>query len=205
MVAGATLDVVDRYIEGRRDEELDTHPRRAVPAPPRGRSTLLPMATASGFPWRAPMNDDQAGRTMARTVKRARAALVAAVATRMSTGQPGGLRATHLQVFEHLDRAGIRLTTLAQRAHMSHQAMSELVGELVDNGYLERVPDPVDGRARLVRPTPRGLRELHRAEQVLCDICAQWQRELGEVSVDQILRGLQVLIGVCEVRPPEGP
>ena len=79
-----------------------------------------------------------AERAMVANVKRARSALQAALI--------GGLRAdgsllrvAHAQVFEFVDPAGTRLSTLAERAGMSHQAMSELVAELVGTGHLERI------------------------------------------------------------------
>jgi DNA-binding MarR family transcriptional regulator len=34
--------------------------------------------------------------------------------------------------------------------------MAELVRHLEDHGYVTRVPDPTDGRAKLVLPTQRG-------------------------------------------------
>ena len=156
------------------------------------------------------MGENQTGTAsavaMARTIKRARTALVEAVALRPRAEGRAGMRAAHSQVFEHLDRAGTRLTTLAERAQMTHQAMSELVGELVHNGFLERVPDPTDGRARLVRPTAQGLHELGRSAQYLLDIHRRWERELDTVSVDQVLRALDTLIGICEAdaRPAGG-
>ena len=76
---------------------------------------------------------------MARTVKQARGALIDAV-RRGSGGE--GLRSAHTQVFESLDPGGSRLTALAERAQMSHQAMGELVDELLRHGYLQRIPDP---------------------------------------------------------------
>jgi DNA-binding MarR family transcriptional regulator len=45
---------------------------------------------------------------------------------------------------------------LAERAHMTKQAMAELVAHLEAQGYVERIPDPNDGRAELVRTTTRG-------------------------------------------------
>ena len=50
------------------------------------------------------------------------------------------------------NRNGIRLTHLAERALMTPQAMSELVEHLVSHGYLERMPDPSDRRAKLICP-----------------------------------------------------
>src|SRR4051794_27267510 len=97
-----------------------------------------------------------AAMAMARTVKRARGALVEAVRRSLPGADGSVLRAAHTQVFENLDPDGTRLTVLAERAQMSHQAMGEMVDELVRHAYLERVADPADRRARLIRATASG-------------------------------------------------
>ena len=43
----------------------------------------------------------------------------------------------------------VRLTDLAARAQMTKQSAGELVSYLEARGYLERVPDPSDGRVRI--------------------------------------------------------
>lgn len=149
----------------------------------------------------APVTKKGTAVAMARTIKRARTALVNAVATRLRAEGRGRMRAGHAQVFEHLDPAGTRLTTLAERAQMTHQAMGELVAELVEIGYVERIPDPVDGRARLIRPTQEGRRELERASEHLRDISKRWERELESVTVEQVLSALEILIRICEPPP----
>ena len=55
-----------------------------------------------------------------------------------------------------LDEGGTRSTTLAQRAGVSKQAMSQLVRLMESQGYLEQIPDPGDTRAKVVRMTPQG-------------------------------------------------
>src|SRR5215216_19447 len=66
-------------------------------------------------------------------------------------------RAAHSAVFANIDVAtGTRLTVLAQRATMTPQAMGELVDDLERAGYVRRVPDPADRRAKLVVLTDRG-------------------------------------------------
>lgn len=135
---------------------------------------------------------------MARAVKGARGALIDAVRAASHAGEGSVLRAAHTQVFEGLDPEGTRLTTLAERAQMSHQAMGEMVDELVSHGYLERVPDPADGRARLIRPTARGRAELARAADQLRLLYERWQRELGGITVAQVVTALETLIRLCE-------
>lgn len=59
-------------------------------------------------------------------------------------------------VFENLDPDGTRLTVLAARAGLTHQSVGEVVAELERRGYVARIPDPTDRRARLVSLTDRG-------------------------------------------------
>jgi DNA-binding MarR family transcriptional regulator len=135
---------------------------------------------------------------MARAVKRAGDALVEAV--RVTSNPAGGpaLRAAHAQVFEHLDPGGTRVTALAERARMTHQAMGELVADLEQAGLVERVTDPADRRARLVRPTAAGQAVLARAGARLRVLHDRWARELDGVSVAQVVQALGILIRICE-------
>ena len=48
----------------------------------------------------------------------------------------------HIALLPHLDEAGTRATTLAERAGMTKQGMGQLVRELETHGYLERRPIP---------------------------------------------------------------
>ena len=66
------------------------------------------------------------------------------------------IRVAHGNVFQFLDDEGTRVSVLAERAQMTKQSMGELVAHLEAHGYVERVPDPSDGRAKLVRPTASG-------------------------------------------------
>ena len=67
------------------------------------------------------------------------------------------VRRAHAAVFQYLDDTGTTVSLLAERAQMTKQAMAELVHYLETRGYLTRVPDPTDRRAKLVLPTERGL------------------------------------------------
>jgi len=144
------------------------------------------------------MESSEEALEMARAVKRARDALVEGVRRGLHGAGTAVPRASHAQVFESLDPGGTRLTVMAERARMSHQAMGEMVDELLRQGFLERVPDPADGRARLIRPTARGRAELVRAGTELKRLHDRWQAELTDVTVAQVVAALQTLIRICE-------
>ena len=66
------------------------------------------------------------------------------------------VRPPHGNVFQFLDDDGTRVSVLADRAQVTKQSMAELVAHLERHGYVERIPDPADRRAKLVRATARG-------------------------------------------------
>jgi len=68
----------------------------------------------------------------------------------------GDIRPGHGCVFRFLHDGGMRLTELAGLADMTKQSAGEVIDDLVDLGYVERIPDPQDRRAKLIRLTPRG-------------------------------------------------
>jgi DNA-binding MarR family transcriptional regulator len=104
------------------------------------------------------------------------------------------IREAHLQVFGNVGVDGVRLTTLADRSQLSLAACSELVDDLQRRGYLERRPDPTDGRAKLIHPTGRGRQALAAAGQRVAEIEADWARLVGEPELDSALRTLDRLV-----------
>ena len=93
-------------------------------------------------------------------------------------GYPDVTPAYH-SVFENIDRQGTRLTVLATRADMTHPSMSELVTLLERRGYVERLPDPTDRRARLVRLTKKGRQAARAALAAMAEIEAGWCARTG--------------------------
>lgn len=107
-------------------------------------------------------------------------------------------RPTHQTVFQWLGPDGDRVTDLAHRVGMTRQAMAELVDYLVAHGYLERVPDPSDGRALLVRRTERGWAVNRVARRVVEEMQAEWARALGSDEFANLLRLLRRLAEVID-------
>src|SRR3954447_25540164 len=80
------------------------------------------------------------------------------------------LRPGHGCVFGTITPEGARLTELAERANLTKQAVGEVVSELERAVYVERVPDPSDGRAKIIRLTERGQDAWNMGWSILNDI-----------------------------------
>ena len=100
------------------------------------------------------------------------------------------IRVAHGNVFQFLDDEGTRVSDLAARAQMTKQSMGELVAHLEAHGYVERVPDPGDGRAKLVRPTASGQAVYPLAVEAIAEVEARWAERIGEPK----LRRLRALL-----------
>jgi DNA-binding MarR family transcriptional regulator len=111
------------------------------------------------------------------------------------------LREPHMHVFGNVGIDGIRLTELAARAQLGLATMSELVTELERSGYLERRPDPADGRARLIYPTPRGRQLLADAGDRVAEIEQHWAEVVGREEFERTCR---VLARLLEALAPAG-
>ena len=71
------------------------------------------------------------------------------------------------------------LKDLADQAQMSKQSASVLVDQLERLGYVRRVPNPTDGRARLIVIEQRGRRAVEVAKVTLDEILSEWKAYLG--------------------------
>jgi len=103
------------------------------------------------------------------------------------------VRASHGLVFQHLDDAGTRVGVLAERAQMTKQSMAELVAHLERHGYVERVADAADGRAKLVRATARGRAVYAIAREVVAEVEARLDARLGADKVRRLRALLEEL------------
>lgn len=91
----------------------------------------------------------------------------------------GDLSLAHLSALSALTKEGMRLTDLAARAGMAKQSMGYLVQELERGGYFERVPDPDDGRAKIIRRTERAWAYHRLAARVVAELEDEWAALLG--------------------------
>jgi DNA-binding MarR family transcriptional regulator len=92
-----------------------------------------------------------------------------------------GYRVTVAQarIAQRIAPGGSRLTDLAEQTQVTKQTASLLIAALEQEGLVERVPDPADKRARLIRFTPKGRTAADRALEVVMDVEQKWNEHLG--------------------------
>ncbi|MGI5491132.1 MarR family winged helix-turn-helix transcriptional regulator [Microtetraspora malaysiensis] len=116
------------------------------------------------------------------------------------------LRPTHcLNVFRFMDCDGTRPTTLARRAGMTPQAMSELVGYLEQRDYVRRVPDPTDGRGRIVVYADRGTRAAEISATYFADMEASWGAIVGPDRLQDVKSALAQILDASPAHGPQPP
>jgi len=93
---------------------------------------------------------------------------------------------------------GSRVSDLAEQARVTKQSASSLVEQLEKAEYVERVPDPTDGRARLIRLTPRLQRVAQVADAEVARVLAEWADHLGGDRLQQLHEILRDLRGITD-------
>jgi DNA-binding MarR family transcriptional regulator len=115
------------------------------------------------------------------------------------SGVPLSLVATGV-LYQVVEWGPLRAATLAARSRMQPAALSRQLGILQREGYIERLPDPTDGRGAVVRATAHG-RAIHQRIQSADDelFAAQLARwDAGEL--DRLAELLERL--VTDLRAP---
>ena len=103
------------------------------------------------------------------------------------------IRASHGCVFGTIDPEGTRLTDLAERAHMTKQSVGEVASDLEQRGYVERVPDPSDGRAKIIRLTERGRNAQAIGRGLIDDIEREWAERFGAERIAALRDALEAI------------
>lgn len=125
-------------------------------------------------------------------------------------GHPS-IRQGHGCVFRFVHEGGSRLTDLADSSGLTKQAVGEVVADLEKLGYVERAPDPDDGRAKLIRLTRLGSEARQTAVGIFADIEREWGERFGAERV-AVMRELLEDISEADsegrrmpFRPPSTP
>ena len=103
------------------------------------------------------------------------------------------LQPRHGAVLAYLDEDCIRATDLARLSGRHKQVVGRMIDELEALGYVERRPDPVDRRAKLIFPTERGLDQIRVGDELVAEFEARYADALGRRTYAEfrdVLRGV---------------
>jgi DNA-binding MarR family transcriptional regulator len=93
-----------------------------------------------------------------------------------------------------IEQAGpVRLGTLAELEGTTAATMSRVIDSLADRHLIERVPDPLDGRASLVRLSPQGGALLHELRARYTEVLRGAMAELTHEEQRVLRRAVPVL------------
>jgi DNA-binding MarR family transcriptional regulator len=114
------------------------------------------------------------------------------------------IRPTHGCAFRFIGPEGLRLTDLASLADITKQSAGEIVTDLERTGYVERIPDPIDKRAKLIRLTKRGEEAQRHGFTLLAEIEQRWAERYGVDTIAAVREGLEALtVGELPSKVPE--
>jgi DNA-binding MarR family transcriptional regulator len=120
--------------------------------------------------------------------QRAQEAVIAAGVTDITLAQA--------RVAARIGPMGTRVSDLADQARITKQSAGFLVDQLETHGYVERVPDPTDRRARLVRLTPRAHKVVAVANAEVEQVLSEWANHVG---ADRLRQMHETLLDLREI------
>ena len=103
------------------------------------------------------------------------------------------LTPAHLNVLQYPGPDGARPTELAARTRMSRQALNYLLGQLETLGYLQRRDASGDQRLRQIHLTARGHQAMAAIRDVVAQVEAEWEQQLGPESFSSLRELLTTL------------
>jgi DNA-binding MarR family transcriptional regulator len=83
-----------------------------------------------------------------------------------------------------------RASVIAETFHVDKGAVSRQVQQLVDLGLADRVPDPDDGRASIIRVTDEGTRRLAAVSESRREILVERLGSWTETDLESFVRSL---------------
>ena len=113
------------------------------------------------------------------------------------------LVAAHVDVWRYPGPENQRPSELATQTRMTKQALNYLLGQLEQLGYLTREPDDSDQRSKRIRLTPRGHAAIQAIREIVQEVEAEWEQQLGPRKVAQ-LRHLLAQLQPITAAPDHG-
>ncbi|MBA6413686.1 MarR family transcriptional regulator [Parahaliea sp. F7430] len=104
-----------------------------------------------------------------------------------------------------LPREGARLTDLAEALNISRQAANQTANLIENAGYIRRIPDATDGRAKRIKLTAHGLDLRRCGLEVAARLQHECEKIVGEKALRQSVETLKAVCLATNTYPPEAP
>jgi DNA-binding MarR family transcriptional regulator len=111
------------------------------------------------------------------------------------------IRPAHCAVFGNLGKGAVRVSELAERAHVTQQALGKMLKELERIGYVVRDIDGSDRRAKKIRPTSRGDELMLDIQVAISETWDYYVARVGEDSLRQLEQLLAASINKLDILP----
>lgn len=113
-----------------------------------------------------------------------------------------GLKMSFATVLSRVGFAGSRVIDIAEQHGMTKQAVSQIANELEQLGYIQRVPDPADGRAKNIVFTEKGRRLIRDSTAAVHDVEHEFAALIGEEKLQTLSDIMAELVEKLGLRPP---
>ena len=110
----------------------------------------------------------------------------------------GDITLAQARIASRIGPHGTRLSDLAEQARVTKQSAGFLVDQLEAAGYVERVPDPSDRRARLIRLTVRAQPIVEIADAEVGRALQEWRDHVGAERLSQVVETLRDLRAITD-------
>jgi len=100
---------------------------------------------------------------------------------------------TEVGVLRTLNDGPRRITELAAEERVTQPAITLLVNRLAERGWVERVPDPSDGRAVLVSLTPKGEETFAQLRAEYRALLHEEMATLDDAEVETLATAVEIL------------
>ena len=114
-------------------------------------------------------------------------------AAAMRTAGHGWFTEARAGLLGQIPRGGIRQAALIERSAISKQAVQQLLDGLEAEGVEQRLPDPRDGRGKLVGYTRMGLDALRDGDRVKLQIERGYVERIGQQRFVALMDALRTL------------
>lgn len=100
----------------------------------------------------------------------------------------------HVMVMMNLKEEGITAAEIAKKVHVSKQAISKLVHELAEKGFLMNLKHPEDLRATLIHTTVAGEQFLSALHACRLKVDQELSQVIGTDKLDQIRTAIESML-----------